>query len=96
MTIHVCNTIIVYLKGIKYIVHGLFHLCKMYLFQEKGALDCLMDFVNNTTLPWIVRGDFNAILQDYERVGCSSDITTSMLDFNAFVMVLALTDGGYT
>lgn len=55
-----------------------------------------MEFGGNVVIPWLVGGNFNVVMYLYERIGCSSNNSLAMLEFNAFIVVVGLQDAGYS
>ncbi|XP_017974498.1 PREDICTED: uncharacterized protein LOC108661575 [Theobroma cacao] len=64
--------------------------------SEKLVLwDCLRSLAINIHSPWIVGGDFNAILHSVERLNGAMPHAGSMEDFATTLLDCGLMDGGY-
>lgn len=47
-------------------------------------------------MPWLIRGDFNIIMNESERVGRAAPDTNAMRDFNNCILDMGLMDLGYS
>lgn len=68
----------------------LFVYAKCNIVERRELWDDPMRFGGNIVIPWLVGGDFNVVMQSNERLGCSSDNSLAMLEFNTFVVAAGL------
>ncbi|KAI0498287.1 hypothetical protein KFK09_021528 [Dendrobium nobile] len=64
--------------------------------SRRNLWDQIANFQNICTLPWLVGGDFNTIINPSERVGGLHPNYHSMDDFNDMIMNCNLIDIGFT
>lgn len=67
---------------------------KCTIFERRELWDCLRGLLMSEE-PWIVGGDFNVVLADYERKGGGKPKFRAMEDFEEMILDYNLTDAGY-